>query len=73
MSIQSIGTKPMKNLNRIKVILTETGHTEKWLAGQLGKTSVTVSKWCTNKTQPHLNTLKRISEILNVDIKSLLS
>ena len=44
----------------------------RWLAGQLGKDPVTVSKWCTNTTQPVLQTLAKISEMLNIDIRKLL-
>lgn len=59
-------------LNRIKAALAETGHTNKWLAEQLGKDPVTVSKWCTNSSQPDLQTLTRISELLDINIRELL-
>jgi transcriptional regulator with XRE-family HTH domain len=62
----------MENLNRIKAVLAETGHTGKWLADQLGKDPVTISKWCTNTSQPDLSTLFKISKILNVDVSVLL-
>lgn len=42
----------MENLNRIKGSLADAGKTCAWLAGQLGKDSLTASKWCTNTTQP---------------------
>ena len=61
------------DLNRIKVVLVEHKRTNKWLAGQLGKDPATVSKWCTNKTQPGLETLYEIAKCLDVDIKELLS
>lgn len=64
-------TKRLK-LNRIKVVLAETGHTGKWLAEQLGKDPVTVSKWCTNTSQPDLYTLNNISKILHLDMGKLL-
>ena len=38
----------MDSYNRIKVVLVEHSKTGKWLAGQLGKSSCTVSKWCSN-------------------------
>lgn len=60
------------NINRIKAVLADAGQTNKWLAAQLGKDPVTISKWCTNTTQPDLVTLKRISELLNTDIRDLL-
>ena len=47
----------MANLNRLKVVLVEKGKTGKWLAGQLGKTNCTISKWCSNTIQPDLQTL----------------
>lgn len=61
-----------KNLNRIKAVLADAGQKNKWLAEQLGKDPVTVSKWCTNTTQPDLQTLDMISDLLNVDIRELL-
>ena len=54
-----------QKLNRIKAVLAETGHTGKWLAEQLGKDPVTVSKWCTNISQPDIQTLTKISELLD--------
>ena len=62
----------MENLSRIKVSLAYAGNTGIWLAGQSGKDPVTVSKWCTNTTQPDLQTLAKISEILQVNIRELL-
>ena len=57
----------MKDINRIKVVLVEKKRTNKWLAEQLGKDPATVSKWCTNTSQPGLETL------LEVDVKELLN
>lgn len=59
-------------LNRLKVVLVEQNRTGKWLAEQLGKDPVTVSKWCTNTSQPDLLTLTKVAELLDVDIKDLL-
>ena len=59
-------------LNRIKAVLAETGHTGKWLAEQLGKDPVTISKWCTNSSQPDLQTLSKTAILLDIDIKDLL-
>ena len=59
----------MANLNRIKVILVEKQKTGKWLAEQLGKSTCTVSKWCSNSIQPDLATLNKIAELLNVDVR----
>lgn len=62
-------TKP---LNRLKVVLAEQQKTNKWLAEKLGKDVTTVSKWCTNKSQPGLETLIEISNALNVEVSKLL-
>ena len=64
--------KKMENLNRLKAVLADSGKTNKWLAEQLGKDPVTVSKWCTNTTQPDMYTLAKISDLLNVNIRELL-
>ena len=57
-----------KNINRIKVVLVEKKKTNKWLADQIGKDQATVSKWCTNTTQPTLETLVETARILEVYI-----
>lgn len=51
----------MAELNRIKVVLVEQKRTGKWLATQLFKSTCTVSKWCSNSTQPDLHTLDQIA------------
>ena len=63
----------MANLNRIKVILVEQQKTGKWLAEQLGKSTCTVSKWCSNTIQPDLATLDKIATLLNVDRRELIT
>ena len=63
----------MENLNRIKVVLVEKQKTGNWLAEALGKDQSTVSKWCTNTSQPDLYTLAKIAELLEVNIKDLLN
>lgn len=60
------------DVNRIKIVLVEKKRTNKWLAEQLGKDPATVSKWCTNTSQPQLETLINIAEVLDVDIQDLL-
>ena len=62
----------MKQINRLKVVLAEQNKTEKWLAEALGKNEATVSRWCTNEMQPSLETLVRIANALDVDVKELL-
>lgn len=60
-------------INRLKVILAEKEKTNKWLAEKLGKSDVTVSRWCTNEVQPSMETLLEIAKLLDVDIKELLN
>ena len=62
----------MEDINRIKLVLVEKKRTSKWLSEQLGVTPSTVSKWCTNSSQPDLGNLLKIAELLEVDIKELL-
>jgi transcriptional regulator with XRE-family HTH domain len=59
-------------LNRLKVVLVEKKRTGKWLAETLGKNEATVSRWCTNESQPSLETLFTIAKALNVDVRELL-
>ena len=62
-----------KKLNRLKLVLVEKDKTGVWLAEQLGVTAVTVSKWCSNITQPTLPTLDRIAELLDCDKRELIT
>ena len=61
-----------KDLNRLKVILAEKKRTNKWLAAQLGCAPTTVSKWCTNSSQPSLEMIERIANLLDVDYTELI-
>ncbi len=63
----------MEELNQLKLVLVKNKKTNKWLAKQLGVNQTTVSKWCTNTTQPDLATLKRISELLNVNVSEIIN
>lgn len=59
--------------NRLKIVLAEKEKTNKWLAGELGKSEVTVSRWCTNDIQPSLDILWQIAELLDIDVKDLIN
>ena len=63
----------MEDLNQLKIVLAKKKRTNKWLAEQIGVNKTTVSKWCTNTTQPDLQTLKRITELLEVNIQDLIN
>lgn len=72
LNVNLLNMRNPKNLNRLKAVLADVGQTNKWLAEQLGKDPVTVSKWCTNTSQPDLQTLAKISKLLKVNIRELL-
>ncbi len=61
-----------KDLNRIKVVLVEKHLTSKWLAEKLGKSTCTVSKWCSQKSQPDLHTMNQIASLLDVKLSELI-
>ena len=63
----------MEDLNQLKLVLVKKKKTNKWLAEQLGVNHATVSKWCTNTTQPDLMTLKKISELLDVSVSEIIN
>lgn len=57
-----------KKINRIKAVLADKEKTNKWLAEQLGKDQATVSKWCTNASQPPMETFMKIAQLLDVSL-----
>jgi transcriptional regulator with XRE-family HTH domain len=60
-------------LNRIKEVLDEKGISQTWLAKRLDKSFNSVNSYVCNRTQPNLETLLQISQILNVDLKDLIA
>ena len=63
----------MKDINRIKVVLVEKKRTSKWLSEQLRKDPATISKWCTNTSQPDLVTLTKVAALLDIDVRQLIN
>lgn len=59
-------------LNRLKIVLVEKKRTGKWLAEVLKKNEATISRWCTNESQPSIETLFEIAKVLDIDVKDLL-
>lgn len=59
-------------MNRIKEVLQEKGLTQVWLAGELDKSFKMVNAYACNRKQPSLETLFRIAELLNVDVRKLI-
>ena len=69
--IVSINLKYMEDVNRLKIVLVEQKRTSKWLSEEQGVSPSTVSKWCTNSSQPDIETLARISKLLNIGVEEL--
>lgn len=59
-------------LNRLKIVLVEKKRTGKWLPEVLKKNEATISRWCTNESQPSIETLFEIAKVLDIDVKDLL-
>ena len=66
------GKEKPEKINRIKEILVSKDRSSRWLAEQLNKGQNTISSICNNHTQPHLADLKKIADLLEVDIRELL-
>ncbi|MCL6265957.1 helix-turn-helix transcriptional regulator [Flagellimonas myxillae] len=61
-----------ERINRIKEVLVIKGVSQKELAVKMERNPNTITSICNNKSQPHLKDLKRIAQILDVDIRELL-
>lgn len=59
-------------MNRIKVVLAEKQRTNRWLAEQTGKSENTISRWCSNKSQPSIAQLQEIANLLDIDVRVLI-
>ena len=68
---QTKNLNDMQDVNRLKLVLVEKKKTSKWLSEELGVSQSTVSKWCTNSSQPDIETLARISKLLEVKVEDL--
>ena len=68
---QTTNLNYMQDINRLKLVLVEQKKTSKWLSEELGVNPSTVSKWCTNSSQPNIETLARISKLLGVGVEDL--
>ena len=66
------GNMEVKKLNRLKVVMAEKDLSNTWLSKKLGVSQATVSKWMTNFSQPNLETLIKISKVLDVDVNELI-
>ena len=55
----------------LKELLKSKGIKQKWLAERIGVSEVTVSNWCSGKSAPKKKHLLRLSDILEVSVKTL--
>lgn len=61
------------SINRIRVVLAEQNKTNRWLAEEIGKSEITISRWVQNKSQPSLEQLMLIAKLLSVSPKDLIN
>ncbi|MFP7656119.1 helix-turn-helix transcriptional regulator [Chryseobacterium proteolyticum] len=62
-----------KKLNRLKIVLAEKDVSQKQLAEGIGAGVVSISRWCTNESQPALEVFYKIAEYLDVSVCELLT
>lgn len=63
--------KQEETINRLRVVLAEKSKTNRWLAEAIGKNEATVSRWCSNKSQPSADVFVIIAKALDVDVRDL--
>jgi len=57
----------------LKNLLNSKGIKQRWFATKIGVSEVTVSNWCNEKIVPSKKHLRKISELLEVPISSLIN
>lgn len=62
-----------QDINRLKLVLAENRRTNRWWQNKWENSLATVSKWCSNSSQPDLATLDKIATLLNVDRRELIA
>jgi transcriptional regulator with XRE-family HTH domain len=62
----------MSFMNRIKEVLEEKGIKQTWLSAKLGKSYNMVNSYVQNRTQPSLDVLNQVADILDIDVKELI-
>ena len=61
-----------EKINRLKIVLVEQGKTGKWLPRSFPTVQPAISRWCSNTSQPSLEMLMKIAELLDVDSRDLI-
>ena len=62
----------MEPVLKIKEILEKKHKSQVWLSQEIDVSVVSVNNWVKNKTNPSLETLYKISKVLNVKISDLI-
>lgn len=73
LEIEDMEADKMRDINRLKILLAEKKKTNKWLCDQLGVNPTTVSKWCTNSSQPSLEMVLKMMKVLDADINQIIN
>ena len=73
LEIEDMEADKMRDINRLKILLAEKKKTNKWLCEQLGVNPTTVSKWCTNSSQPSLEMVLKMMKVLDADINQIIN
>jgi putative transcriptional regulator len=68
-----VAQKTTSIMNKIKEVLEKKGIKQVWLAEKLGKSCNMINAYAQNRQQPRLETLMEIANILDVDIKDLIT
>lgn len=55
----------------LKELLQAKGLKQKWLANKMGVSEVTVSSWCSGKSEPKKEHILKLSELLEVPVKAI--
>ena len=53
------------------MLITSWRAPNKWLSEELGVSPSTVSKWCTNSSQPDIETIAKIAKLLGIGVEEL--
>lgn len=59
-------------MNRIKAVLEEKGIKQTWLAEKLEKSYNMTNSYVQNRSQPSIEDLNKIADILQVDVRDLM-
>jgi transcriptional regulator with XRE-family HTH domain len=57
----------------LKELLKSKGIKQKWIANKMGVSEVTVSNWCSAKSVPKKEHLQKLSELLEIPIKTIVN